>query len=100
MLYTCTCWKSERREIDEGLSSTAGFGIHGGDGRFVGMVASAQPSKPAAPLYNTVKAKLLAGKKVFSFTQSTADPAGYCEKASTTTTRVRECSTVRSSSKH
>ena len=24
---------------------------------------------------------MLAGKKVFSFTQTTADPAGYCEKA-------------------
>lgn len=49
----------------------------------VGMIASAQPSAPAAkaPLYNTVKAKLLAGKQVFSFTQSTPDPAGYCEKA-------------------
>jgi len=53
---------------------------------FVGMVAQAQQAAPAAPkspapLYNTAKAKLLAGKQVFSFTQSTADPAGYCEKA-------------------
>jgi len=54
----------------------------------VGMVAQAQPSAPAnskqpgpAPLYNTAKAKLLAGKQVFSFTQSTMDPKGYCEKA-------------------
>jgi 2-keto-3-deoxy-L-rhamnonate aldolase RhmA len=54
----------------------------------VGMVAQAQQPAPAtskqsgpAPLYNTVKAKLLAGKQVFSFTQSTMDPAGYCEKA-------------------
>ena len=54
----------------------------------VGMVAQAQQSAPAtskqsgpAPLYNTAKAKLLAGKQVFSFTQSTMDPAGYCEKA-------------------
>jgi 4-hydroxy-2-oxoheptanedioate aldolase len=46
---------------------------------FVAMLASAQQSP--APLYNTVKAKLLAGKRVFSFTQSTPDPAGYCEKA-------------------
>jgi 2-keto-3-deoxy-L-rhamnonate aldolase RhmA len=53
---------------------------------FLGMVASAQQAAPAAPkapapLYNTVKAKLLAGKQVFSFTQSKADPVGYCEKA-------------------
>jgi 4-hydroxy-2-oxoheptanedioate aldolase len=54
----------------------------------VGMLAQAQQSAPAtskqsgpAPLYNTAKAKLLAGKQVFSFTQSTMDPAGYCEKA-------------------
>ena len=53
---------------------------------FLGMVAEAQQTpatapKPAAPMYNTVKAKLLAGKQVFSFTQSTFDIAGYCEKA-------------------
>ena len=53
---------------------------------FVGVVAMAQQPAPTgakapAPLYNTAKAKLLAGKQVFSFTQSTADPAGYCEKA-------------------
>jgi 4-hydroxy-2-oxoheptanedioate aldolase len=50
---------------------------------FVAMMAPAQqaPRSTSAPLYNTVKAKLLAGKRVFSFTQTTADPAGYCEKA-------------------
>src|SRR5215475_13635816 len=32
-------------------------------------------------LYNTAKQKLLDGKQVFSFTQSKADPAGYCEAA-------------------
>jgi 4-hydroxy-2-oxoheptanedioate aldolase len=32
-------------------------------------------------LYNTAKQKLLDGKQVFSFTQSTFDIAGYCEKA-------------------
>lgn len=50
---------------------------------FVAMIASAQQTQVArqAPLYNTVKAKLLAGKQVFSFTQTTADPVGYCEKA-------------------
>src|SRR5579872_6082955 len=32
-------------------------------------------------LYNTAKQKLLDGKKVFSFTQSKFDPAGYCEAA-------------------
>jgi hypothetical protein len=30
---------------------------------------------------NTAKEKLLAGQQVFSFTQSTMDSAGYCEKA-------------------
>ncbi len=50
---------------------------------FVAMVGSAQqtPAPASAPLYNTAKAKLLAGKRVFSFTQSKPDPAGYCEKA-------------------
>jgi len=42
------------------------------------LIAFAQP-KPK--LYNTAKQKLLDGKQVFSFTQSTFDPAGYCEKA-------------------
>ena len=49
---------------------------------FVGMFAQAQTAPSGkAPTYNTAKIKLLAGKQVFSFTQSTADPAGYCEKA-------------------
>jgi 2-keto-3-deoxy-L-rhamnonate aldolase RhmA len=44
------------------------------------MSAAAQtPAKPK--LYNTAKQKLLDGKQVFSFTQSTFDIAGYCEKA-------------------
>jgi 4-hydroxy-2-oxoheptanedioate aldolase len=34
-----------------------------------------------APLYNTVKQKLLEGKQVFSFTQSKNDPQAYCEAA-------------------
>ena len=33
------------------------------------------------PLYNTAKQKLLEGKQVFSFTQSTFDIKGYCESA-------------------
>ena len=37
--------------------------------------------KPKGPLYNTAKQKLLEGKQVFSFTQSKADPAAYCESA-------------------
>src|SRR6266571_2549511 len=46
----------------------------------LGAVAPAQ--QPAAkPLYNTAKQKLLEGKQVFSFTQSKADPAQYCEYA-------------------
>jgi 4-hydroxy-2-oxoheptanedioate aldolase len=32
-------------------------------------------------LYNTAKAKLLSGKRVFSFTQSTFDIKDYCERA-------------------
>ena len=43
------------------------------------QVQNAGASK--APLYNTAKQKLLEGKQVFSFTQSTFDPDGYCEKA-------------------
>jgi 2-keto-3-deoxy-L-rhamnonate aldolase RhmA len=39
------------------------------------------PLKKDAKLYNTAKQKLLEGKQIFSFTQSKADPAGYCEKA-------------------
>ena len=42
--------------------------------------AFAQTS-PTPKLYNTAKQKLLDGKQVFSFTQSTFDPPGYCEKA-------------------
>jgi 2-keto-3-deoxy-L-rhamnonate aldolase RhmA len=40
------------------------------------VLAQAKPK-----LYNTAKQKLLDGKQVFSFTQSTFDPPGYCEKA-------------------
>jgi 2-keto-3-deoxy-L-rhamnonate aldolase RhmA len=50
----------------------------------VSQMAAQNPPPPIAnpgKLYNTVKQKLLEGKQVFSFTQSTADPAGYCEKA-------------------
>ena len=39
------------------------------------------PGAAKAPLYNTVKQKLLDGKQVFSFTQATFDIDGYCEKA-------------------
>jgi 2-keto-3-deoxy-L-rhamnonate aldolase RhmA len=40
------------------------------------------PAAAARPrLYNTAKQKLLDGKQVFSFTQSTFDVDGYCEKA-------------------
>jgi 2-keto-3-deoxy-L-rhamnonate aldolase RhmA len=45
----------------------------------VQMPGQAPPAKPK--LYNTAKQKLLEGKQVFSFTQSTNDPAGYCERA-------------------
>jgi 2-keto-3-deoxy-L-rhamnonate aldolase RhmA len=48
-----------------------------------GFLSMAQQTgaKPKAPLYNTAKQKLLDGKQVFSFTQSKADPAAYCESA-------------------
>ena len=39
------------------------------------------PGATKAALYNTAKQKLLDGKQVFSFTQSTFDVDGYCEKA-------------------
>jgi len=39
------------------------------------------PLPKQAKLYNTAKQKLLEGKQVFSFTQSKADPADYCERA-------------------
>jgi 4-hydroxy-2-oxoheptanedioate aldolase len=39
------------------------------------------PLPKQAKLYNTAKQKLLDGKQVFSYTQSKADPAEYCEKA-------------------
>jgi 2-keto-3-deoxy-L-rhamnonate aldolase RhmA len=45
----------------------------------LGQQANQATTKP--PLYNTAKQKVLAGKQVFSFTQTTFDPAGYCEKA-------------------
>ncbi|MFL6447296.1 MAG: aldolase/citrate lyase family protein [Bryobacteraceae bacterium] len=40
-----------------------------------------KPAPGDKPLYNTAKQKLLEGKQVFSFTQSKADPAAYCESA-------------------
>lgn len=51
-----------------------------------GIPAAAQapgtvPGSGGPKLYNTAKQKLLDGKQVFSFTQTTFDIAGYCEKA-------------------
>jgi 2-keto-3-deoxy-L-rhamnonate aldolase RhmA len=43
--------------------------------------AQQQPAARPVKLYNTAKQKLLEGKQVFSFTQSKADPAAYCESA-------------------
>src|SRR5450631_2673786 len=45
------------------------------------VAQSPDSSAPKAPLYNTVKQKLLEGKQVFSFTQSKMDIADYCERA-------------------
>ncbi|MEO8598178.1 MAG: aldolase/citrate lyase family protein [Candidatus Solibacter sp.] len=55
----------------------------------VALPVAAQNAPASAParsaekpkLYNTAKQKLLEGKQVFSFTQSTFDIPGYCEKA-------------------
>jgi 2-keto-3-deoxy-L-rhamnonate aldolase RhmA len=48
---------------------------------FLALALSVAAQTPKAKLYNTAKQKLLDGKQVFSFTQSTFDPAGYCERA-------------------
>ncbi len=56
-------------------------GGSGRGGRGFGRGGNALPTLPPGRLYNTTKEKLLAGQQVFSFTQSTFDPAGYCEKA-------------------
>ena len=53
---------------------------------FTAIAAVAQPAAQGAAeakpkLYNTAKQKLLEGKQVFSFTQSTFDIPGYCEAA-------------------
>ena len=47
----------------------------------VALLGVAALAQPAPALYNTAKQKLLEGKQVFSFTQSTFDIAGYCEAA-------------------
>ena len=46
-----------------------------------GVMALAQQNQTKPKLYNTAKQKLLDGKQVFSFTQSTADVADYCERS-------------------
>src|ERR1700758_3047918 len=50
-------------------------------GSFLLGAQSPDSTAPKAPLYNTVKQKLLEGKQVFSFTQSKMDIADYCERA-------------------
>jgi len=45
-----------------------------------GLAVAQQPAAPA-PLYNTAKAKLLAGHQIFSFTQDKFNPTEYGEKA-------------------
>ena len=53
-------------------------------GALLCAAALAQNQSPDAAkpeLYNTAKQKLLAGRQVFSFTQSKMDPAAYCEAA-------------------
>jgi len=65
---------------DRGGPTPAATGAPGGAGRG-GRGGNALPTLPPGKLYNTAKEKLLAGQQVFSFTQSTMDPAGYCEKA-------------------
>jgi 2-keto-3-deoxy-L-rhamnonate aldolase RhmA len=50
-------------------------------GRPWGWATRAYMENPARKLYNTAKAKLLAGQQVFSFTQSTVDAEQYCMRA-------------------
>ena len=51
-------------------------------GLAVGILLTVFPVAGQQPkLYNTAKQKLLEGKQVFSFTQSTFDIPGYCEAA-------------------
>ncbi len=57
------------------------FGCVATAAALVCSVATAQEQAQKKPLYNTAKAKLLAGKQVFSFTQSKFDIADYCEHA-------------------
>jgi 2-keto-3-deoxy-L-rhamnonate aldolase RhmA len=47
----------------------------------VEMRAQAPAGAAKPKLYNTAKQKLLDGKQIFSFTQSTADAKDYCERA-------------------
>ncbi|HEX4998836.1 MAG TPA: aldolase/citrate lyase family protein [Terriglobia bacterium] len=64
--------------------AAAGRGGAAGNGRGVPVeaaTASAARGASSQALYNTAKAKLLAGKQIFSFTQSKFDIAGYCERA-------------------
>jgi len=63
-----------------GGPTPAATGAPSGSGRG-GRAGNALPTLPSGKLYNTAKEKLLAGQQVFSFTQSTMDPACYCEKA-------------------
>jgi len=46
-----------------------------------GQAQATVPLPAKIKMYNLAKAKLLEGKQIFSFTQDTFDPAGYCEKA-------------------
>ncbi len=46
-----------------------------------GQAQATVPLPKDVPMYNLAKAKLFSGKQIFSFTQDTFDPAGYCEKA-------------------
>jgi 4-hydroxy-2-oxoheptanedioate aldolase len=61
--------------------ATIVFGLFGAVGVLPLEAQSPASTTPKAPLYNTVKQKLLDGKQVFSFTQSKMDIADYCERA-------------------
>ncbi len=47
----------------------------------IAQTAASGSGEPKPALYNTAKQKLLEGKQIFSFTQTSFDIAGYCEAA-------------------
>jgi len=68
------------------MKNTTKFLLHSLVAVTLASIPAAAQNAPAGTgakpkLWNTAKQKLLEGKQVFSFTQSTLDIKGYCEKA-------------------